>query len=75
MSSNAPTSQEYIQHHLTNLTYGQLPDGSWAIAHSPEEIKQMGFYAINLDTMIWSVGLGFVFRAAVINNARKTKHP
>ena len=70
MASNAPTSQEYIQHHLTNLTYGQLPDGSWGIAHSPEEIKQMGFYAINLDTMIWSVGLGFVFLALFITAAR-----
>jgi F-type H+-transporting ATPase subunit a len=52
------------------LTYGQLPDGSWGIAHSPEEIKQMGFYAINLDTMLWSVGLGFVFLALFITAAR-----
>ncbi|MDA0825971.1 MAG: F0F1 ATP synthase subunit A [Proteobacteria bacterium] len=70
MASNALTSQVYIQHHLTNLTYGQLPDGSWGIADSPEKIKQMGFYAINLDTMIWSVGLGFVFLALFITAAR-----
>ena len=30
----------------------------------------MGFYAINLDTMIWSVGLGFVFLALFITAAR-----
>ncbi len=28
------TTDEYIQHHLTNLTYGQLPDGAWGFAHS-----------------------------------------
>ena len=53
-SSEGLTSQDYIQHHLTNLTYGQFPDGSWGIARNPDEIASMGFYAINLDTMIWS---------------------
>ena len=27
MSSGTKTTADYIQHHLTNLTYGQLPDG------------------------------------------------
>ena len=44
MASEGPlTSEAYIEHHLTNLTYGQKPDGSWGIAQSQEEISQMGF--------------------------------
>lgn len=71
------SSTEYIQHHLTNLTYGKLPagyerhaaDGSshvlehntWTLAHSAEEAKDMGFMAIHLDSMGWSILLGIVF--------------
>lgn len=36
----AETASGYIQHHLQNLTYGQLPDGSWGFAHSAAEAKQ-----------------------------------
>lgn len=68
MSSEAHTSTEYIKHHLQNLTYGQLPDGSWGIAHNAEEAKAMGFWALNLDTFIMSLLLGvvvmFLFRKA-----------
>ena len=60
MSSEAHTSAAYIKHHLQNLTYGQLPDGSWGIAHSAEEAKAMGFWALNLDTFIMSLLLGAV---------------
>jgi F-type H+-transporting ATPase subunit a len=58
MSSEAHTSAEYIKHHLQNLTYGQLPDGSWGVAHTVEEAKEMGFWALNLDTFIMSLLLG-----------------
>ncbi|MDD3884167.1 MAG: F0F1 ATP synthase subunit A [Gallionella sp.] len=61
MSSEAHTSAEYIRHHLQNLTYGQLPDGTWGVAHSVEEAKAMGFWALNLDTFIMSLLLGAVF--------------
>ena len=61
MAGDAKTSAEYIQHHLTNLTYGRLPDGSWGFAHSAEEAAAMGFYAVHVDSMAWSIGLGFVF--------------
>lgn len=57
----ALTSSEYIKHHLTNLTYGQLPDGTWGFAHNSAEAAQMGFWAINVDSMGWSVFLGLVF--------------
>ena len=55
------TSQGYIQHHLTNLTYGQKADGSWGFAEDAQEITEMGFWAIHVDTMFWSVFLGAVF--------------
>ena len=64
------TQTGYIKHHLTNLTFGQHADGSWGIAHGAAEAKAMGFWAIHLDTMFWSIVLGAAFlwafrRAAV----------
>ncbi|HFE47765.1 MAG TPA: F0F1 ATP synthase subunit A [Chromatiaceae bacterium] len=61
MSSETLTSTEYIRHHLTNLTYGRFPDGHWGIAHTHEQINEMGFWAIHLDTMFWSILLGALF--------------
>ncbi|MEP5765863.1 MAG: F0F1 ATP synthase subunit A [Halieaceae bacterium] len=70
----APTVSEYIVHHLTNLTYGKLPagavryDGSvvpdggmWTMAHGGAEASAMGFNAIHVDSMLWSIGLGILF--------------
>ena len=61
MASEAHTSAGYIRHHLQNLIYGQLPDGTWDVAHSPEGAKGMGFWSINLDTVFMSLLLGVVF--------------
>jgi F-type H+-transporting ATPase subunit a len=62
MSSSATlTSQEYIHHHLTNLTFGHLPDHGWGLAHTSEQAAQMGFWAINVDTMFFSIALGALF--------------
>jgi F-type H+-transporting ATPase subunit a len=67
------TSNSYIQHHLQNLVFGQLPQGyeradgsileaaSWTIAHSPKEAVDMGFWSLNVDTLGWSIFLGMVF--------------
>ncbi|WP_456380123.1 F0F1 ATP synthase subunit A [Thiolapillus sp.] len=60
-SGDTITSSEYIQHHLTNLTFGRLPDGSWGIAHSAAEAKEMGFWALHLDSLFWSTGLAVLF--------------
>ena len=59
--SETLTSGEYIKHHLTNLTYGQFPDGHWGVAHSAAEAKEMGFWAIHLDSMFWSIALAVLF--------------
>ena len=59
--SEAPTSGEYIQHHLQNLTFGQHADGSWGIAHGAEEAAAMGFWSFHVDTLVWSLLLGFTF--------------
>ena len=62
------TSSEYIQHHLTNWTYGKHPDGHWGFAHTAQEATEMGFWAIHVDSMLWSILLGaifvFIFRKA-----------
>jgi len=68
------TVSEYIVHHLTNLTYGKLPGGfvradgevvaeggQWTLAHGANEISAMGFNAIHVDSMLWSLGLGVIF--------------
>ena len=57
----ALTSTAYIKHHLQNLTLGFHPEKGLGIAHGPEEAREMGFLAIHLDTMFWSVGLGALF--------------
>jgi len=68
MSGDTLTSAEYIKHHLQNLTYGRLPDGSWGFAHSAEQAKEMGFWAFHVDSIAMSMVLGalflFLFRAA-----------
>ena len=69
--SEAPTSGEYIQHHLQNLTFGQHPDGHWGIAHGAEEAAAMGFWAVHVDTLFWSLFLGIVFFLMFRNVAKK----
>ncbi len=68
MASEELTASGYIKHHLTNLTFGQHPDGHWGFAHSAAEAADMGFWAIHVDTIFWSVFLGallmFIFRRA-----------
>ncbi len=61
MASENLTSSEFIRHHLQNLTFGQHTDGSWGIAHGAAQAKEMGFWALNIDTMFFSVGLGVLF--------------
>ncbi|MEO0367481.1 MAG: F0F1 ATP synthase subunit A [Pseudomonadota bacterium] len=33
-------------------------DGSWGFAHGAQEAASMGFWAIHVDSMLWSLGLG-----------------
>jgi F-type H+-transporting ATPase subunit a len=74
MAGSTQTISEYIIHHLTNLTYGKLPGGferedgsivvdggAWVMAHGGEEAAAMGFTAIHVDSMFWSITLGIVF--------------
>jgi len=55
------TPAEYIGHHIQNLTYGRHPDGHWGFAHSAKDAAEMGFMAINADTMAWSLITGIAF--------------
>jgi F-type H+-transporting ATPase subunit a len=68
---HALTTSSYIQHHLQNLTYGKLPDGTWGIAHSAEEAQKMGFWALNLDTLAFSGLLGVLFLASFYAVSRR----
>ena len=76
MASEKLTSTGYIKHHLQNLTFGQHSDGTWGLAHSAHEAKEMGFWAIHVDTMFWSVLLGalflWLFRKAAVHASADT---
>jgi F-type H+-transporting ATPase subunit a len=72
----AGSSTEYIKHHLTNLTYGKLPEGyvrvdhegnrdvleqsTWTLAQTAQEASDMGFWAFHVDSLGWSIGLGLL---------------
>lgn len=62
---------EYIAHHLGFLKYGQLPDGSWGIAHTIEEADAMGFWSIHVDSMLMSLLLGVIFMGLFYMISRK----
>jgi F-type H+-transporting ATPase subunit a len=83
---NPASTTEYIQHHLTNLVYGKLPAGyerhtdqgvevlqadTWTMAHGGQEATDMGFWAIHVDSMIWSIGLGTLFCWMFLRAAKK----
>ena len=70
MASKELNSTDYIEHHLTNLTYGKCPDGTWSFAevHGKSQvagteascnISEMGFWAFQVDTLFMSLLLGF----------------
>ena len=61
MAASYANSGEYIKHHLTNLVYGQHPDGRWGFAANMDEVKAMGAWSINVDSMLFSIGLGCLF--------------
>ncbi|WP_019528669.1 F0F1 ATP synthase subunit A [Dasania marina] len=77
MAGDTLTTESYIKHHLTNMTYGKLPAGyvrttadgeqhtlaqdSWTLAHNSEEMADMGFMAVHVDSMFWSITLGLIF--------------
>lgn len=69
----ADTPVEYIKHHLQNLTYGKLEAGyerfdgtvvsetSWTFARTAQEASDMGFMAVHVDTLGWSIAMGVLF--------------
>jgi len=72
MASGTLTSSEYIKHHLTNLTFGKNPQtGEWGFAHTAQEAADMGFWAIHVDTMFWSLLLGGLFVFLFARSASK----
>ena len=61
MASDAPNSTEYIQHHLQNLVLGVHPEHGLSFAHGAEEAAEMGFWALHVDSLFWSIALGALF--------------
>ena len=71
MAGDVLTASGYIKHHLQNLTYGQKANGEWGFAHSSQEATEMGFWAIHVDTMLWSLVVGALFLFFFIRAANK----
>ena len=71
------TTQSYIDHHLTNLTCGQLKDGGWSC--DPHDVENMTFWAFHVDSLFWSIFLGglflFLFKIAMPKNATADTTP
>ena len=69
-SEGAKTSSEYIQHHLQNLQACQV-DGQWTTNINETSICAGNFWAINVDSMFFTVFLGlifcFLFRRVAVN--------
>ena len=40
---------------------GNIQMATWGFAHSSQEAADMGFMAIHVDTMMWSIIIGFLF--------------
>ncbi|MCS2607780.1 F0F1 ATP synthase subunit A [Halomonas dongshanensis] len=60
-AGNEVSATYYIQHHLQNLTFGHHPVNGWSLASTSAEATEMGFWAIHLDTMGWSIAMGVLF--------------
>lgn len=61
------TSGEYIQHHLQNLQVCKSDSGEWIWNHCAGNPM-----AINVDSMFWSVFLGFLFILMFRSAAKKS---
>lgn len=64
-------SSDYIRHHLTNWTFGHHPELGWKVAETQKEASEMGFSAIHLDSMLWSILLGLIFCGVFYTVAKK----
>lgn len=89
MAGDTLTTESYIKHHLTNMTYGKLPAGyirmdthgeqhtleqnTWTLAHNDAEMAEMGFMAVHVDSMFWSITLGLIF-AVLFRSVAKSIH-
>lgn len=77
------TSKDYIEHHLTSLTYGKLDagatlcdgstldSGTWMFAQCGQEAAQMGFWSFHVDTLGWSIGMGLLVGFILWRTAKK----
>ncbi|NTS76241.1 F0F1 ATP synthase subunit A [Catenovulum sp. SM1970] len=61
------TVQSYIQHHLTNASVCSTENGIGFV----KECANAGFWTWHIDTLVWSILLGFVFILSFRSVAKK----
>ncbi|HEY3699922.1 MAG TPA: F0F1 ATP synthase subunit A [Spongiibacteraceae bacterium] len=64
-----PAGYQRLDHH--GHVEETLEQSTWTMARSSEEAKDMGFQAIHVDSMAWSIGLGLLFVLFFARMARK----
>ncbi len=63
-----------FERHLDDGSVVHVPEGGlWTIAHGGAEASAMGFTAIHLDSMAWSIGLGIIFCLLFRHVAKKAE--
>ncbi len=77
------TATGYIVHHLSHLTYGCLPAGFHradgtilseplcTLAKNAQEVHAMGFWALQVDSLFWSLLTGIIFCGLFLYAAKK----
>ena len=50
---------------IVNRDIKYLQKNTWTLAHGADEVAAMGFWAVHVDSMAWSIGLGIVFYLVV----------
>lgn len=70
------TAEDYIDHHLVNATFGRFETGErageWGFA-TQYNVNDMGFWAIHLDSVGWSIGLAAFFMWLFMRVARDAR--
>ena len=51
----------YVRHDAEGHALAPLESSTWTFAHGADEAATMGFNAIHVDSMLWSIGLGILF--------------
>ncbi|MDX9874589.1 MAG: F0F1 ATP synthase subunit A [Spongiibacteraceae bacterium] len=53
--------KDYVRKDHDGNVIAVLEEPTWTFAKNAEEVSEMGFMAIHVDSMAWSIGMGLIF--------------